>query len=197
MGRKTDYKAKEEILEKVISTMSQNGLNTLSLRGIAQEIGVSARMLIYHFESYDALINLLFIHLSTIHKSILKNLMAENEDKTFVEVSQIFIESIYSAENKKKLILFLELYMKALRDPDKYYKFFDEVLHNWINEVESMIAPECGNKSRLYATMIMSFYRGLMLDWLATKDIGRIYETNNVFNMLIADLMKERPKACN
>jgi hypothetical protein len=43
--------------------------------------------------------------------------------------------------------------------------------------------------------MIMSFYRGLMLDWLATKDIGRIYETNEAFNILIADLMKERPKA--
>ena len=195
MGRKTDYKAKEEILEKVISAMSQNGLNTLSLRGIAQEIGVSARMLIYHFESYDALINLLFIHLSTRHKSILKNLMSENEDKTFVQVSQIFIETMYGAENKKPLLLFLELYTKALRDPDKYSKFFDEVLHNWISEVESILAPEWGNKSRLYATMIMSFYRGLLLDWLATKDIGRIYETNKAFNILIADLMKERPKA--
>ena len=195
MSRKPDTAARERILEKVISVMSKKGLNNLSMRDVAREIGTSARMLVYYFESYDALINSIFIHLSTKYKSTLKTLLSENADKTFAQVIQIFIESIYNSENKEPLLLFLEFYMKALRDPGKYQKFFDEVLQTWINEVESMIAPEYGEKTRFYGTMIVSFYRGLMLDWLATNDIGRIYETNRAFTVLIADLMKEQPKA--
>ena len=72
MSRKPDNSIKEEILEKVLSVLAKDGLNNLSLRDIAREVDVSARMLIYHFESYEALINSVFIHLSIKHKSILK-----------------------------------------------------------------------------------------------------------------------------
>lgn len=192
MTRKPDTKAREEILEDIILVMSKKGLNNLSLRDIAKEVNTSARMLIYYFESFDNLIHSVFIHLSTKHKSSLKKLFHENPDKTFVEVSQIFIESVYFEKNKKPLLLFIELYVRALRDTEKYRLFFYEVLHNWITEIESMIAPKYGKKSKIYATMILSFYRGLMLDWLATKDTDRIYETNKAFAELINGFMKEQ-----
>ncbi|MBK6605335.1 MAG: hypothetical protein IPG24_07570 [Leptospiraceae bacterium] len=89
--------------------------------------------------------------------------------------------------------MFLELYVRALRDTEKYRLFFYEVLHNWIIEIESMISIKYGKKSKIYATMILSFYRGLMLDWLATKDTDRIYETNKAFTELINGFMKEQP----
>ena len=189
MSRTTDPSTREEILGKVISAMSKNGLNNLSLRDLAKEIDVSARMLIYYFESYDALINELFIHLSLRHKAILKKLLLEKKGKPFAEVLQSFIETMYSPENKKTLLLFMELYTKALRNTGEHTSFFNEVLYNWISEVETMIAPKYGNNSKVYATMIMSFYRGLMLDWLASKDVERIYEANKAFTALIAGLM--------
>lgn len=193
MSRKPDQTARDEILEQIISALSKKGLNNLSLRDIAKEINTSARMLIYYFESFDNLIHSVFIHLSTKHKSSLKVIFQENPDKTFVEVSQIFIRSVYFDENKKPLLLFLELYTRALRDTENYKIFFNEVLHNWITEIESMISPKYGKKSRIYATMILSFYRGLMLDWLATKDTDRIYETNKTFTELIHGFMKKNP----
>ncbi|HRG47781.1 MAG TPA: TetR/AcrR family transcriptional regulator [Leptospiraceae bacterium] len=193
MTRKPDTKAREEILEDIILVMSKKGLNNLSLRDIAKEVNTSARMLIYYFESFDNLIHSVFIHLSTKHKSSLKKLFHENPDKTFVEVSQIFIESVYFEKNKKPLLLFIELYVRALRDTENYKIFFNEVLHNWILEIESMIAPKYRKKSKIFATMILSFYRGLMLDWLATKDTDRIYESNKVFTELILGFLKEQP----
>ena len=193
MTRKPDTKAREEILEDIILVMSKKGLNNLSLRDIAKEVNTSARMLIYYFESFDNLIHSVFIHLSTKHKSSLKKLFHENPDKTFVEVSQIFIESVYFEKNKQPLLLFIELYVRALRDTENYKIFFNEVLHNWILEIESMIAPKYRKKSKIFATMILSFYRGLMLDWLATKDTDRIYESNKVFTELILGFLKEQP----
>lgn len=193
MSRKPDDTIREEILLKVISTMTGAGLNNLSLRDIAREVGTSARMLIYHFGSYDALLQSIFLYLSLKHKSILKKVFSENEDKPYPLVSQIFIKTIYTDETKRALLLFIELYTKALRDPDKYKTFFDEVLHNWISEIENIIAAKFKKKKRFYATMILSFYRGLMLDWLATRDIDRIYETNMNFNIFIAEVIK-RPK---
>ncbi len=193
MSRTPDFKIKADILEKVIFSISYKGLNNLSLRDIAREVGMSARMLIYHFESYDNLINSIFIYLSTRHKNMIKDLLAENSDKTLGEVTQIFIETIYADENKKYLLLFLELYVKALRDVEKYADFFNEVLHNWIDEIEKVISGKYGIKSKVYASLILSFYRGLMLEWLASNDDRRIIESSRLFSLIINDLMIKTP----
>ena len=193
MSRTSDFKIKADILEKVIFSISYKGLNNLSLRDIAREVGMSARMLIYHFESYDNLINSIFIYLSTRHKNMIKDLLTENSDKTLGEVTQIFIETIYIDENKKYLLLFLELYVKALRDVEKYSDFFNEVLHNWIDEIENIISRKYGIKSKSYASMILSFYRGLMLEWLASNDDKRIIESSRLFSVIINNLMIKAP----
>ncbi|PKL16832.1 MAG: hypothetical protein CVV49_14195 [Spirochaetae bacterium HGW-Spirochaetae-5] len=193
MSRTPDFKIKADILEKVIFSISYKGLNNLSLRDIAREVGMSARMLIYHFESYDNLINSIFIYLSTRHKNMIKDLLTENSDKTLGEVTQIFIETIYIDENKKYLLLFLELYVKALRDVEKYSDFFNEVLHNWIDEIENIISRKYGIKSKSYASMILSFYRGLMLEWLASNDDKRIIESSRLFSVIINNLMIKAP----
>jgi AcrR family transcriptional regulator len=165
MSRKPDPLIREEIVEKVLLALSQCGLNNLSLRDIAQKVGISARMLLYYFDSFDNLLNATFIQMSKKHKSALHAL----------------ISSVYVAENKKPLLLFVELYTRGLRDIKKHEAFFEEVLHNWIETTEAVIAPKFGIQSKAYATMIVSFFRGLMLDWLATEDTDRIHATSKVF----------------
>lgn len=185
MSRKVDENIKEEILNKVLQAITIKGLNNLSLRDIAKETGINARMLIYHFKSYDLLINSVFIKLSKNHKTALKAVLAENSGKNLDELFQIFIDRIYLNEHSSSLVLFMELYTKALRNRDAYTDFFQEVLHNWIEEIGEMIKPKYGDKAKIYATLIVSFYRGLMLDWLATMDSKRAEDTNRVFSRIL------------
>lgn len=187
MSRKPDHTMKEEILEKVISAISQNGLNNLSLRDIAREVGISARMLIYHFDSYENLLNSIFIRLSIKHKTALKSILSENSGKPIDEIFRIFIENIFTDEYRTTLLLFLELYAKALRDVSAYNEFFNAVLHNWIDEAEIIIHDKHGKRSRLYASVMVSFYRGLMLDWLASGDKKRAVESSSLFMKLITN----------
>jgi AcrR family transcriptional regulator len=189
MSRNPDLKIRDQILEKVLSVLSKKGLNNLSLRDIARETGVSARMLIYHFKSYEKLMNSIFIQMSIKHKNILKTFMNKYPEKSLGQISEIYIKTILKTENKKPLLFFLELYTKALRDIKKYNSFFDEVLYNWIDEVENLIKNKQGKKSRQYATIIVSFYRGLMLDWLANNDEKRILESNKLFSIFIDDII--------
>lgn len=191
MNDKEDGEVKDEILEKIILAMSKKGLNNLSLRDIAKEIGTSGRMILYYFKSYDLLINSVFIYLSTKHKDTLKKVFSENRDKAFSEAADIYIRQIFNPENRKALLLFLELYTKAARDPGKYKLFFKEVLYNWITEIETMISSEYKQNSKYYSAMIISFYRGLLMDWLASNDTDRIYETNKAFIELISGIMKD------
>lgn len=190
MSRTPDYKTKDEILERILDSLSQNGLNNLSLRDIAKEVGVSARMLIFHFGSYEAIINSIFIQLSIKHKNILRNLLLEHSDKSLGQILQIAAEIIINSNNKNSLLLFIELYTKALRNVNKYDVFFDEVLQNWINEIEFTISNKYGKNYGKYATIIVAFYRGLLLDWLATTDNKRIFESNKTFTDLIIKSMK-------
>lgn len=193
MSRKPDSKIKDEILESVLSAIREKGLNNLSLRDIARETGVSARMLIYHFESFENLINSVFIHLSIRHKNILKTILSENAGKSPGTISEIFIDTIFANDNRDSLLLFLELYTSGLRDTGKYSGFYDEVLHNWIGEIEKYLLNHYGGEARIYATIIVSLSRGLMLDWLATGDKKRIIESSYMFLSLFGK-SKERHK---
>jgi AcrR family transcriptional regulator len=181
MSRKPDSKIKDEILECVLSAIKEKGLNNLSLRDIARETGVSARMLIYHFESFENLINSVFIHLSIRHKDILKTILSENAGKSPGQISEIFIETIFADDNRDSLLLFLELYTRGLRDTNKYSEFYNEVLHNWISEIEKYLLKLYGGEAREYATIIVSLSRGLMLDWLATGDKKRMIKSSFLF----------------
>ena len=193
MSRKPDSKIKDEILESVLSAIREKGLNNLSLRDIARETGVSARMLIYHFESFENLINSVFIYLSIRHKNILKTILSENAGKSPGMISEIFIDTIFANDNRDSLLLFLELYTSGLRDTGKYSGFYDEVLHNWIGEIEKYLLNQYGGEARIYATIIVSLSRGLMLDWLATGDKKRIIESSYMFLSLFGK-SKERHK---
>ena len=187
MARKPDQKLKKEILDRILLALSRKGLHNLSLRGIGREIGISDRMLVFHFKTYENLINSVFLHLSLRHKTILREILIENADKSLLEIYELFTARILTNENRNTLLLFLELYMKALRDVAGYRDFFNEVLINWIHETASVIEDIYKDKSAVYATIMVSFYRGLMLDWLATNDMERILESRNTFVSLITE----------
>ena len=187
MARKPDQKRKQEILDRILLALSRKGLHNLSLRGIGREIGISDRMLVFHFKTYENLINSVFLHLSLRHKTILREILIENADKSLLEIYELFTAGILTNENRNTLLLFLELYMKALRDVAGYRDFFNEVLINWIHETASVIEDIYKDKSAVYATIMVSFYRGLMLDWLATNDMERILESQNTFVTLITE----------
>jgi len=187
MARKPDQKRKQEILDRILLALSRKGLHNLSLRGIGREIGISDRMLVFHFKTYENLINSVFVHLSLRHKTILRELLIENADKSLLEIYKLFTARILTNENRNTLLLFLELYIKALRDVDGYRDFFNEVLINWIHETASVIEDIYKDKSAVYATIMVSFYRGLMLDWLATNDMERILESQNTFVSLLTE----------
>lgn len=172
---------KNEIIIKVINALKDKGLNNLSLRSIADHIGISARMLIYHFESYEKLIEQVFIHISYLHKQRLNEILMNSEDKQIEQVFSSFSKEMFSTEYRSTLILFIELYTTALRDTQQYISFFDEVLINWIKEVCHLLKKYEFASADLYASMIVSFYRGLLMDWLATNDLDRITKTSDLF----------------
>jgi AcrR family transcriptional regulator len=181
MSRAVDLKIKDEILEKVLNALSRNGLNQLSLRDIAREVDVSARMLIYHFETYDKLIHSVFVQLSLRHKRLLHSLLTEHTEKSLGEALHLSAETILKKENRNSMLFFIELYVKGLRDLNQHKGFFEEVLYKWIEEIESLLNVKDKIQSKVHATIVVSFYRGLLMDWLASKDTKRVLEASKVF----------------
>lgn len=182
MSRTVEPKIKAEILEKVLQVLSNGGLNQLSLRDIAKEVGVSARMLVYHFETYDNLIHSIFIQLSLKHKSLLQNLLNEHSQHSLGEALHLSAETILRKENRNSMLLFIELYAKGLRDVTYHKDFFEEVLFRWLQEIETLLQGKQKKSSQTQATIIVSFYRGLLLDWLASKDDTRVLGASKVFS---------------
>jgi AcrR family transcriptional regulator len=169
----TDDSLKETILGKVIAAMAANGLNNLSLRDIAAETGVSARMLIYHFGSYEKMINAVFIKLSVRHKQMLNLIISNSPDGSPRQAAEQFTTAIFRDEYRNALLLFVEFYVKGLRNIPEHGDFYDEVLHNWIREAGALFQGADGKTDPVMATTMVAFFRGLLLDWLATGDTER------------------------
>lgn len=56
MGRPANPQARAELLEKVAAYVLERGLSDLSLRPLAGAVGVSPRLLLYHFGSKEGLV---------------------------------------------------------------------------------------------------------------------------------------------
>lgn len=67
MCGKPDNNARQEIMGNVINAMFKGGWNNLSLRDIAYKAAACAVMLNKYFESYEKLVNEIFIQLSNKH----------------------------------------------------------------------------------------------------------------------------------
>ncbi|HZZ64845.1 MAG TPA: hypothetical protein VFE17_05055, partial [Candidatus Baltobacteraceae bacterium] len=69
-----------------------------------------------------------------------------------------------------------EVYGLALRDPDRYSAFMQNVVAPWLNFIGDPLVNLGWTRARAdaYATMVVCAFRGFLLDLCATGDRARV-----------------------
>jgi AcrR family transcriptional regulator len=162
---------KERLLEAVIDHFTTDGLADQSLRRIAEAIGTSHRMLLYHFGSKDGLLLEVVRGVEARTQARLAQ-VAEIADLR----SDVVIRRMWSYLTDPELAgferLFFALYCRALQGDRATLPLLQDDIEQWL-EANVALAADVGVPAavvRTHSRLGLAVMRGLLLDLLATGD---------------------------
>ena len=166
-----DSPPKERLLAAAVDYIAANGIGDISLRKLAEALGTSHRMLIYHFGSREGLLVEVVRTVEDRQREALAEL-DEAPGATPEEVgramwTRLADESLWPLER-----LFFELYGQALQGQPHAVALLEGIVENWL-EPGTEMALERGipaEQARADARLGLAVVRGLLLDLLATGD---------------------------
>jgi AcrR family transcriptional regulator len=168
---KTGPSARERLLDSVIEHFTADGLADQSLRRIAEAIGTSHRMLLYHFGSKDGL---LLEVVREVEARTQTRLVAFAEDG--IGPSHELIRRMWAYVADPALgdfeRLFFALYGRALQGDDSIRPLLKDDIEHWLDANVTLTAPlgVPEDVARTHARLGLAVTRGLLLDLLATGD---------------------------
>ena len=151
--------------------MAGHGLTDLSLRGLAEALGTSHRMLIHHFGSKDGLWVAIIREVERQQLAGIADL-APDPTHSFAEATRAWWRHISDPALWPNQRLFFEVYGQALQGRSPAVEVLDGIVDSWL-EPTATIAEEAGlppETAHAFARLGIAVTRGLLLDLLATGD---------------------------
>lgn len=172
---------RDELRDKALHYFLNNGLAELSLRPLAEQIGTSARLLIYHFGSKEKLITLVMAQVrSRVQQSVVEMMHAAQGEASMAS----FWRWLTDDENIRYVRLLFEVQVLALQNPAIYAQFLSDTSSSWLEVLEHGI-PESA-KRRTIATLCSAVLDGLALDYMSTGDLDRTTAALEFFVSLLS-----------
>ncbi|MFE2044602.1 TetR/AcrR family transcriptional regulator [Streptomyces sp. NPDC059477] len=175
--------SRNELLGKAVAHVGERGMGDMSLRGLAESIGTSHRMLLYHFGSREQLL-----------VQILQRLRAEEQrtysagipDISRVQLLRRLWDLYTSPESDARIRNFFYVIGLAAQQPDLYREFLDS-LADWTTILHEQGLREGLDDKRAAteAHLLTCSVRGLVLDLITSGDHPR---AQDAFDLLCASL---------
>lgn len=168
-----DSTTRDRYLEAVVDHVVENGVGELSLRPLAEAIGTSHRMLLYHFGSKEQLLVEIVREIERRERDLVaettpRSAAADEPAATLRQFWRRISQPRYAARER----LFFELYGRALQGRDGTVTLLDGIIDDWAGpaaaaEIARGVDPD---EARARARLNVAVVRGLLLDLLATGD---------------------------
>jgi AcrR family transcriptional regulator len=181
-GEAAAHPARQRLLNAVVAHFEIEGLADQSLRRIAEAIGTSHRMLLYHFGSKDGLLLAVVREVEARTKVRLTDLSQDIPGDT-----DALIRRMWSYLSDPALgdfeRLFFALYGRALQGDEAVRPLLEEDIAHWLDANVAMTAPlgVPADLARTHARLGLAVTRGLLLDLLATGDRQGVERALEVF----------------
>ncbi|MES2036616.1 MAG: TetR/AcrR family transcriptional regulator [Pseudomonadota bacterium] len=172
---------RDELRDNALDYFLAHGLAELSLRPLAEKIGTSARLLIYHFESKEKLITVVMEEVrARVQQSVISMMHATRGEASM----ESFWNWITDSENIRYVRLLFEVQVLALQNPAVYAQFLSDTSSSWLEVLEHGI-PESAER-RTIATLCGAVIDGLVLEYMSTGDLDRTTAALKFFVRLLS-----------
>lgn len=176
-GRRTRHAHRRgELVRAATDYIAANGFASLSMRPLAVGIGVSHATLLHHFGTKDALISEVLHELRERDRLLIAATADRlRDDASLGDVIRVAWRHLSAPAQRDYWRLVFGAYGMAVADPDRYARFLDGAVTDWIELSQAQLAAAgCppGHGAGL-ATLIVGAFRGILLDLLVTGDRAR------------------------
>ncbi len=151
--------------------LARHGLDGFSLRGLAAQLGTSARMLVHYFGTKEALLDRAFAE----HRRLMLTAFASTAGADLATSARQSWHNLTAPEWRDHYAVMFALMAASLADDHPYRDVARHCVTDWINAVtEHLVAmghdPHIAARD---ATVVVSGLKGIALDLMVTDDQAR------------------------
>jgi AcrR family transcriptional regulator len=176
---------RERLLTAAVEYAAEHGLADLSLRALAAGLGTSHRMLIFHFGSKEGLLVEVVRAVEAQQRALLDDLRANPElhplDQMRALWQHLTSPALWPSER-----LFFEVYAQGLQGREPARRLLEDAIDAWLGPIADLLASQGvpPDEARDEARLAIAVTRGLLLDLLATQDLGAVNAAMDRFTAL-------------
>lgn len=174
MPRRPDPGRREELEEALVDYVLVHGISNLSLRPLAEALGVSTYSLVYHFGSKDAVVAAILAHVEERQQAMVVGWIDELGDASLGAIMRRYWEVwCLPDELAPYHRLFYEVYVLSLQQPGRFPGFLERGgAQPWLTFIRDValrsgLAEEDAN---VVAWLAISTVGGALLALLGTGD---------------------------
>jgi AcrR family transcriptional regulator len=163
--------ARDRLLRDVLEYARGRGLGDVSLRTLADAIGTSHRMLIYHFGSKEGLLAAVVATVEADQRAVMVG-MARGSGADPATTMRRFWADLADPDKHEAERLFFDTVAMSLRGRPGTEGLRSSLVQPWLDAVDEAagVLGLPAEVARLDARVGMALVRGLLLDLLATGD---------------------------
>ena len=177
MARPVDFERRETLLDEVVAHLGEHGLANLSLRPLAEQLGVSVNLLTHHFGSKDDLIVAALRRSGEIQQRVEQRWLRRRPDMPQTELLRAWWRWITSSPRHLALArLGIEVAALDATLGGLPRQVRGEQIGLWRTNIEARLVAE-GVPRRVAvveASLTKAMFTGLVVDLLATGQKARL-----------------------
>lgn len=163
-----------QLLERIVDVMLSEGVSELSLRPLAKAVGTSARLLIYHFGSKEALLTEALERVRQRIQDSVRSLATKDDPRSLGEFLLMFWRWAMHEPNQRFFRLLFEVDGLAMRNRERFpARFWGAGFARWRRVFETEFGHPSDKESNATATFQLAVLNGLLHDFLCTGDRRR------------------------
>lgn len=168
---------KQRLLAGTLDYLREHGIADITLRQLAEQLGTSHRILIYHFGTKEGLLVAVVEEIERDQQRWLQSLW--ERDLTPMELIRLSWDRTRDPQLDRQLRLFVEIYGHALQGRAHTTPLLSTLVDAWLKPVGHLFKRMgmTHAQARIHARLYVATLRGLMLDLLTTADYKAINTT--------------------
>jgi AcrR family transcriptional regulator len=184
VGRRRQPEIRQRLLDGCTRYLLEHGLPVGPLRALAEAVGTSPRMLIYHFSTKDRLVKEALVEARQRQRRLFDEALRQRPGERYADTLGRAWQTFAGAEARQYLRLFSTVHaLPAAHVP--WRDFPTMAVNDWLPTIEAGLRADGYQAPDAMATLVLAVARGLMLDERATGDRQRVDEAYQAFIRLL------------
>lgn len=162
-----------ELLDAAAEYVLDNGLADLSLRRLAEALGITHATLLRHFSSKDELVLEVVEYIRADFQGRLAGDLDLKPEHSVADLARALWSRLCEPREQRQFRLLFELFGSSLGDQ----RLTESMIHAWVELMTDRILVAGGwskQDSRALATLLLAQFRGLQLDLMLTGERARV-----------------------